>query len=269
MEQLLKSIVDNGFDKIVGIAIICLSAAVAWATFGLTFREKYLMLYTEKINTLRRLLTEMNTIKYWASGKYNDDSHNDNWFDPLWGVRDFPYQQITDFNWAKKTALYGGKIFKKLVALETAIFFFNKLLFEHREFIANNVDSKHRIGQKIERERRRIQKDVVNPLEIKGDNELTQEEKEFVKKCYDLNKSIHIDGIGNEKTPGKLHSTFLGAYDFIEESSKKLQRQRWFKPFFWAINFFAVVVAIIGLWFLISFSYFVLPSLIKLIYAKG
>jgi len=248
-------------DKVITVSVICLSASVAWATFGLAWREKYLESHTKKLNILKRLLNELDHIGIWASGRYDESNHSDNWFDPYWNVRNFDFKEIRDFNWAENTALFGEEIFGKLSPLEKAIYHFYECLLNQKHLIQSK-DSQfvNNIAQKIFNEKKRINREIINPLEISGQNELSLEERNFVRQCYELNKLIHIDGIGNENTPGKLHFTFDEAYRYVKESLEKLRKSR--PTLLWLVNFLAVVVAIIGLVFLALFFYRVVPSTI-------
>lgn len=248
-------------DKVITVSVICLSASVAWATFGLTWRENYLERHTKKLNILKRLLNELDRIGIWASGRYDESSHSDNWFNPYWNVTNFDFKEIRSFNWAENAAFFGEEIFTKLLPLEKAIYHFYECLLNQKDLIQRrNSQFVNNIAQKICNEKKRINKEMINPIEIKGQNELSLEEKDFVKNCYELNKSIHVDGIGNENTPGKLHFTFNEAHGYVKESLEKVRKSR--PILLWLVNFLALVVAIIGLVFLGLFFYRVLPSTI-------
>jgi hypothetical protein len=159
-------------------------------------------------------------------------------------------------------------IFEKLILLEKAIDQFNQFLMKRQLFLKDiNPHFIDYVAAKIIDERKLSGKDVINPLEIIGKNELTrEEEKDLVNKCYELNKSIHIDGIGNKETPGRLHFAFKEAYEYVKGSLEKHKRS---KPVLYSVvNILAWIVAVIGIVFLFLFFCFLIPSAYKSVCAQ-
>lgn len=238
--------------KMITVSVICLSPAIAWATFWNGWKERRDDVLSRRRNQLKEVLRELDIISNWASSKYDSSAHSDEWYNPYFHVRPFPSDKIKDFNWREDTSLFGEEIFDKLNPLERAIDRFLDLLMQHNGY-SNSLDSSfmNRIVHKISEEKRRTCRDAVDPLKIQGENKLTSDEIICVKRFYELNKAIHVQGIGTEKDPDGLHSTFHKALKYVKNRLEGLKPET---PFtIWAGHILAIIVGFIGVFFLICF----------------
>ena len=241
----------NELLDIITITVLCLSPSVAWANFWSRWKERSDEVHFKKRYELKEILSELEIMGNWASSEYGESAHSDVWYDPYFHVNPFQYENIKNFNYREETAIFGEKIFTKLQPLEKAINKFFNLLYQHREFYQScDATFLNRIVHKISEEKRRTEQDRVNPLTIQGSNQLTPEEIVCVKRFYELNKAIHVQGIGTKRDPESLHSTFNEVFTFVRETLKKLKPKVYF---IWAGHVLAVILFIIGIIFLIAF----------------
>lgn len=259
MEMLIVTLLQKQIDKIMTIAVICISAAVAGFTLSLSYREKYLSIYSHKIEVLKKLLGELEAIGMWASQEYDDKSHSEAWFDPRVSVNLPPSDETYQFHWERSFAIFGRKIFKKLKHLAYSLMAFSSYLDIPRRHIDGNVLLTTSIIKKMQDEAQRTNQRVFNPCKIQGENKLTEEEASFIIELYNLNKCVHVEGIGNKKHPESLHSTFTNAIEYVKATFRKLKESRSFLFTFWTINFLSIIIGIIGLIFLFLFFYLGVP----------
>jgi len=109
----------------------------------------------------------------------------------------------------------------------------------------------NRIVHKISEEKRRARRDAVDPLKIQGGNKLTSDEIICGKRFYELNKAIHVQGIGTKNDPEGLHSTFHEALEYVKNRLEGLKPGT---PFTILVgHILALIVGFIGVFYLICF----------------
>lgn len=248
--------------KTITVAVICLSPAVAWASFSAKWKSNRDDIHARRKNQLKEVLRELETISTWASSEYEDSAHSDNWYNPDWAVRPFPSSKVREFNWREDTALFGEEIFDKLIPLERAIDNFEMLLIEHMQFRNSiNLQMHSDIIQKISAEKKRTNQDRINPFQIQGQNQLNQDEIDCVKKLYELNKNIHVKGIGKRSDRDSLTRTFYDAQTYIENRLTSLKLGTPLS--IWIGHILAIIVGLIGIGFLASFFNLLTPFLLS------
>lgn len=214
---------EDLFDILIG-AVVCLSAVAAWVNLWYRWRERRDDLLSKRRNQLKEVLSELKTISFWASTEYDEFAHSNAWYNPYFHVRPFPYGKVEDFNWREDIVLFEEEIFDKLHLLEDSVHQFLNLL-RRREEYQNSCEATflNKIVSKISKEERNTSRETVDALEIQSDNKLDDKEIDCVKRVYELNKAIHVQGIGTAKNPQSLYSTFKEAYQYVEKRLEELK----------------------------------------------
>ena len=223
-------------DLITG-ASIGLSPAVAWLTFVSTWREKR----RAQLDALRRRLLELQAeVEYignWAQTEYDDTSDNNrDWNNPFWHVLDFPSAHIVLFNRESDPSEIGHSLSDAMVQLEASISRFKNLLHQHRQFVENGI------------------KTYSKPFGDDPPRLIFQPTLEWRQELYRLNKEIHVRGIGNSISREGLHSTCKKARTELNAALSNL-RQRRYSKIVWVGHSLAIVLGIVGLFFLVVLLY--------------
>lgn len=75
-------------------AVVCISPAVGWFTFWTAHREKLREQARRRFDHLEVLGATTAVIGPWAENEYVESHHDPSWFDPTFGVFNFPWAPL-------------------------------------------------------------------------------------------------------------------------------------------------------------------------------
>lgn len=228
-------------------ASVSLSPSVAWAAFASSWHAKQVERRMALRARLFEVREELDHIAHWAKTEYPEDAHGQGWRDPLWAVNDFPTQKVEEFNRIMDPAVIGKSVSEALIKLEASIARFRILLGEQQTFVWKGggqalLTPAHGLAPETN--------DPTFPFRVST---------AWLNRLYELNKSIHVKGIGTGDDPGGLHSTWRTSTSEINRLISRIGKssQPWIMK---AGHLLAAVLGFVGVGFLISFIVFFLHS---------
>ncbi len=221
-------------------ASVSLSPSVAWATFAANWNAKQVERRMALRARLYEVKEELDHIAHWAQTQYPDDAHGRDWRDPLWAVSDFPTQKIEEFNKVVDPSAVGGVVSEAMIRLEASIARFRALLGEHQRFVWKGggqalLTPAHGLAPETN--------DLTFPFRVST---------AWLDRLYELNKTIHVKGIGTANDPEGLHSAWKQSTSEVGSAISRMGKSS--QPWFIKVgHLLATVLGVVGVGFLVSF----------------
>jgi hypothetical protein len=155
---------------------------------------------------LGRVEGEARFIGHWAGTEYGEDSHDDSWFNPFWGVADFPSEGIDGFSRTTAAHFFGSSLAESVETLSSAIARFRSLLASHYQRLADTDEAFKRRLLAIVAPRFKSNGGPGLTLEdLNALPGLSVEDRAWLRETYRHNKEVHTLGIGRAGEPDKLY----------------------------------------------------------------
>src|ERR1041385_872797 len=242
---------DVAWNDVALAAVACLSVTGVWATFWPGHRERLRKLRQVRLEHLRQVNRQLQHIGNWAAAR-PADLHDPHWYDASWGVRPFDWEDVERLNQVVIAGDFRRELTQALVQLELAADHFHRRLAEQIEFLRAAPPD---IGLHWPA--------VVAAAEAKGSaltaDELAQvpglskPDQAWLGTLYRRNKANHVEGIGGPGGAG-LHEAWRLADTALVAERSWLQSGKE-TPWRWAGHITASLFAILGLLFLIDFTW--------------
>lgn len=233
-------------------AVGCLSVTGVWLSFWPSHRERLRKLRVQRLEHLGPTNRQVQQIGTWASGDYNNASHNPQWYNPSWRVNAFDWNVVANFNQAVIEGDFSRRLTEALIGLEESAQRFHGMLANQIEYLSHAPED---IGVRW--------RPVVDAAAAKGSAltdadmaaipGLTDLDRQWLPELYRRNRATHVVGIGREGT-GALHDAWAAARDALKADRAALQTGR-DSGWKWAGHGTAFVFAALGLLFLIDFAW--------------
>jgi len=221
-------------------ASVSLSPSVAWATFAANWNAKRLEHRMALRARFYEVKEELDHIGHWAQTQYPNDSQNRDWRNPLWAVNDFPTQKIEEFNRVVDPTAAGKVLTEAMIKFESSIARFRALLGEQQKFVWKGG------GQALLTPAHGLAPETNNPAFP------FRVSTAWLDRLYELNKAIHIEGIGTAEDPEALHSAWKRASSEITSAISRTGAGS--QPWFIRLgHILASVLGVVGLGFLVAF----------------
>ncbi|HYS04951.1 MAG TPA: hypothetical protein VEW47_07130 [Candidatus Dormibacteraeota bacterium] len=222
--------IENLKNLITGTSV-SLAPVVAWIVYALDAWEGRREKWDEARQHLRQVMNDLVFIGHWAQTEYPAaGAPSPTWREPLWSVNDFPSDHIHEFNRVAYRMPVPEGLRSAMASLETAIEHFRGLLRSHRDFVWRDEG---RQAMAAARDR-----GAVPPA--------------WFDELFRLNRDIHVRGIGTAADQDGLHSTWKRARDEVQRVIDNPGRVPYPKSL-WLGHVPALILASIGLWFLVGF----------------
>ena len=215
-------------------SIVCLTPVLAWAEYRRSSSKDLKFENTQTHESLVKIEKELDQIAKWTgkTGRYDENSHNNNWYDPGWSVREFNWNQIRQYIYTLSSTRGYKELNKSLAGLGTAIETFNNHLESHKEYVDSikhstigPIADKVREGLSILRGRSGYRDDKkasdLLVLAPKLNVDFDHESLAIIGKIYASNKTLHTKLIGNESLPESLFAKRKVAEEKVDKSIKE------------------------------------------------
>jgi len=240
---------------LITVAVLCLSPSAAWLTLCFNWYTKFDEIRASRRRTLASVGEEINHIQLWTGAGYDDATSTRDWYNPTFGILDFPSEKIHEFNAVPEPEQFGPEIVDAVVALEASIDRFRAFVRRAQDWASSvTPDTKRNVMDTMEFEPAgafgwRVREFKANAVEA-----LSVSDRQWLQELYRRNRDTHVEGIGNAEKPEGLFANISSAASRLEIANERLERPIRPKRF-WIGHIVALVLGLIGILFLGLFFY--------------
>jgi len=245
----------SNLRDLITVAVLCLSPSVAWLTLCFNWYTKFDEIWALRRRTLASMSEEVSHIKYWTGTGYAEATSSLDWYNPTFGVLDFPSEKIHEFNALPEPEQFGPEIVDAVVALEASIDRFRASVRQAQDWASSATpDTKRNVMDTMEFEPSGALGWRVRAFKAGAVEALSVSDRQWMRELYRRNRDAHIDGIGNSEKREGLFAAVGHASDRLEIAKERLKRP--IRPRrFWIGHILAAVLGLIGIFFLVVFLY--------------